>query len=475
MYIKEIIQRPEGRLLEFNETVPDPIDLAKTVISFANDSGGELYLGIRSSPREVIGLPESELASLKEVINNSIFNYCYPTILPDISFLSENDMRIIRIKIHKGNNPPYYLKDIGKLSGTYVRIGPSNRLAEENVIAELERKKRNLSFEGELVTEKPVGKLDTAFFSEIYEEKCKESPDITMLRKANLIGSINGTIHPTVALVLLSDDNLRTTLFSYAKIECRYFKGELYGEAEETLTIDSNILNQAEEAYEFVLKHINNSRTDYPLRAIKETLRNAVIHRDYSVKTEIKLDVYDNLIEITNPGLIPSNINYNFTGYRQSNARNSIIAAIFNKLGIIDKWGNGLKIIEADLKSCQNIEFKWAEIGQSFQVQFIKPDIQSDGLDIGIELRRELRLENKSKTLFSLILSKIRAAPMSKHEIAVALGKNTVSGHINRTISKLLEKELIEHSIPDSPTHPAQGFQLTERGIAFLKLLEKRT
>jgi predicted HTH transcriptional regulator len=41
--LSEILKQPEGRKLEFKETIPSKANLAKTIISFANDAGGEFY------------------------------------------------------------------------------------------------------------------------------------------------------------------------------------------------------------------------------------------------------------------------------------------------------------------------------------------------------------------------------------------------------------------------------------------------
>ena len=481
MEIADIVQQPEGRQIEFNETVPEYLDLAKSVISFANDSGGEIYLGIRSSPREIIGLQEEELFRLRELIINGISDHCYPSVLPDISFLSKNDRHIIRIKIHKGNTPPYYLKDTGKNQGTYIRIGPSNRLADENAIAGLERKKKNVSFDCELITDKLVGKLEIQPFCEIYKAKTGEHPDIRFLRKNHLAGSIQGVDYPTVALVLFSDDKLRSNLFPYAKIVCsRYSEACPENSTEET--IDSNLITQADKAYDFVMRHIHNksadknspSRPEYPVRAIKEVLRNAVIHRDYSKEDSIKVTISDNMIEIKSPGLIPASIDYDAVAYRQSDARNRAVAPIFRNLGIASKLGSGLNIISEDLRGYPNIEFKWIELDLSLRIQFIKSNHYNRvklGHELRLELSKELRREHKSTTLYSLILSGIETKPLSKQEITSALGKKSISGHLNRTISKLLFQNLIEYSIPDNPTHPEQTFRLTERGIVFLELL----
>lgn len=52
------------------------------------------------------------------------------------------------------------------------------------------------------------------------------------------------------------------------------------------------------------------------------------------------------------------------------------------------------------------------------------------------------------------------------------IGTKKVSGQLNKIVQKLITNRLIERTIPDKPNHPAQKFQLTERGRAFLSLLD---
>ena len=168
MNISDLLKKPEGRRLEFKETVPARADLSKTVIAFANDAGGEIYIGIRNNPRQITGIPENSLVELEEQISNIIYNRCYPTILPDISFLTYDNKHLIKITVYRGNMPPYYLKEKGKLHGTYIRVGSSNRLADRSIIEELERKRRNISFDGEIMPDKPASELQNSIFKSFF-------------------------------------------------------------------------------------------------------------------------------------------------------------------------------------------------------------------------------------------------------------------------------------------------------------------
>ncbi len=314
--------------------------------------------------------------------------------------------------------------------------------------------------------------------------------------KSQLFSGKYSVEYPTNALILFSDDELRNSMFHFAKVECARFKGTGTEEFIDQKSIYSNISVQAEEAYNFVLRHINKgatvegvytvSRWEYPVKAIREAIRNAIVHRDYSLTgKDVKVAVYDDMIEITSPGLLPPSIDYAAMESRQSDARNKIIAPVFKRLGIIDQWGNGLKLIAEELKDYPQIDFRWKEVGLSFQVQFVKLNYvagqelgqklgQELRAELGAELRAELGVELKKASIFSGILYQLREKEMTKSEIAIALSLEKVSGYLNRTVAKLLDKQLIERTIPDKPTHPAQKFRLTERGTMFLELLKKK-
>jgi predicted HTH transcriptional regulator len=223
--LKQIITYPEGRRLEFKENLPEHADLAKSIIAFANDAGGDLYIGVKNEPREIVGLPEDDLMALEEQVSNIIFDRCYPTILPSITFLTEDDKHLIKVSIYPGSMPPYHLKDKGKLKGTYIRVGSTNRLADEPIIAELERKKRNISFDSEIVPEKLALELNIEPFKAMFKEKTGETLDQQALHKLELVKTVQDTTYPTHALVLFSDDSIRNSLFHYAKVECARFKG----------------------------------------------------------------------------------------------------------------------------------------------------------------------------------------------------------------------------------------------------------
>ncbi|MCD6272533.1 MAG: ATP-binding protein [Deltaproteobacteria bacterium] len=78
------LDEPESRRLEFKERLPKGNQLVRTAVAFANRAGGKIVLGVKDSPREIIGIAEDKLFALEERINSSIFDQCAPTIVPEV-------------------------------------------------------------------------------------------------------------------------------------------------------------------------------------------------------------------------------------------------------------------------------------------------------------------------------------------------------------------------------------------------------
>ncbi|WP_076792239.1 RNA-binding domain-containing protein [Chlorobium sp. KB01] len=499
MKITELIQQPEGRRVEFKETLPTVSDLAKTIVAFANDAGGDLFIGIKNEPREITGISEDEVMLLEEQISNLIHDHCYPVIIPEISFHGMEGRRFIKVRIYRGSNLPYYLKSKGKQAGTYIRVGSSNRQADSEIIDSLERQRRNISFDSEPVYDKSLTDISLEPFQVFFREKTGETLTDAVMRKLELLKDFQGSPLPTNAYVLFSDSSVKQELFPYAKIECARFKGRSSHEFIDQKTVADNIAFQAEAAYSFVLRHINKgasvngvyteSRWEYPVVAIREALRNAVVHRDYSLSgKDIKVAIYDDMLEITSPGQLLPSIDFNEMDSRQSDIRNKVIAPVFKKLGIIDQWGNGLKLIADELKEYPEIEFKWFERGLQFQVQFLKKDYKPDGDarmmvenagdQFGVksgpswdQVRTKLGLSREQVRLMLIACEK----PMMIQELMIAMGWKHRSKFREKYVTPLLEENVLAMTIPHKPTSSRQQYCLTEKGRQLLADIRKRS
>lgn len=82
---------------------------------------------------------------------------------------------------------------------------------------------------------------------------------------------------------------------------------------------------------------------EYPPAVIREAVTNALLHADYSIiGANIEVAIYDDRIEITNPGSLPFGLSMEMALSGRSQLRNRVIGRVFRELNLIEKWGSGL-------------------------------------------------------------------------------------------------------------------------------------
>jgi ATP-dependent DNA helicase RecG len=376
MTLLDEIQQGETKTLEFKKTLPTVADLAKTIIAFANTSGGKLIIGVNDN-REIIGLDDNEIFAIQDKIASIIYDRCYPNILPEIYTANIEGRLILIIEIFRGNLLPYYLKQDGKNNGTYIRIGATNRKAEFENILELERHRSNISFDEEINYETEFDTLDLTPIKSKFAAIGKVC-DSNKLKNLKLLKEENGKTYPSNALLILLGK------FEHVTIKCSRFKGKTMSVFLDKKEYSGDLFTQLENAENFIKNHIHLrgeinglQRIDtyeIPIVAIREALVNAVVHRDYSNKgRDIKVGVSDDIVNIVSPGGLPHAITEQNLTQGRSEIRNRGIAGVLKALNYIEQWGTGIKRIKS---SC-------------IQHGLQEPDIKETGDFVDVALYRQ--------------------------------------------------------------------------------------
>ena len=413
----------EGKNIEFKREIPKRHEkFLKDVIAFSNSTGGKIFIGIEDKTNEVIGIGEKNPFRLADDISNMIFDSCTPIIDPEITIQTLEGRTVVVVEVFPGRMRPYYLKSFGKEQSSYIRINGTSRPADDRKLKELELEGQKISYdtlpeidmeyserEAKILCnamEKVAYDVQTTCVTrEIQEtsldpEKNTEKTEIInkmtieKLEDLGLLCRIGKDLQPTHAFRLMTKNKIR-----YAKIQCALFKGTERDIFIDKREFDGPLYVQLEDAYRFVLKHINlgakieglhrKEAYELPVRTIRELITNAIVHRSYLDESCIQVCVYDDRIEVTSPGMLYGGLDMQSAKSGKSKCRNTAIAESFRYMGLIEAWGTGIPRM---IKECREYGLRepvFEELGDSIRVTIFRENEE-------LEIRK--RAENIQNT-----------------------------------------------------------------------------
>lgn len=263
--------------------------------------------------------------------------------------------------------PPYYIKSDGKLKGTYIRVGKTNKQADSEMIQELERRRANKTFDEDISREADEGSISNLI--RILENTLVKEVTKEKLENLNLLIAVGDVKYlSNAALIVLGEmDNCR--------IKCARFTGDSVLDFIDRKEYSGNLFGQLNSAIGFIKSHINIAGVisgsglrrkdvlEIPEEVFREAVLNAIVHRDYSISgSDIKIAVYNSRIDVISPGGLPKSITVEEIYAGRSEIRNKIIARIFREAGIIEQWGSGIPRIR---EACEQKGLKTPEISEN--------------------------------------------------------------------------------------------------------------
>ncbi len=245
----------------------------------------------------------------------------------------------------KGGKPPY--KRVGKST---LRMSKDEY---ERII--LEKHKDKLYFDSQICKEATLADIDNIKVKRFierasFERRLDINPDINpkeTLEKLNLIKKDK----LTNAAILLFGKNPQK-FFLQAETRCARFKGTEPLEFIDMKVFGGNIIDQREDALEFVKEHIQLhaeikgteriERWEYPIEAIREAATNALCHRNYKISSNVQIRIFDDRIEIWGCGPLPEPLTVeDLRKKHDSVLRNPLIGKCFFLIKYIEQWGTG--------------------------------------------------------------------------------------------------------------------------------------
>lgn len=380
----------ESKNIEFKREIPgNHLKFLKDVIAFSNCTGGKIILGIEDKTNEVYGIGDCNPFKLSDDISNMVSDACTPVIEPDISIQTLEEKTILVIDIVPGKFRPYYIQSIGKDKSAFVRINGTSRQADARKLQELELEGQKISYDsiqeiGEEYNEKKALKL-CADMKKIALSSCKTEEErlhikdmtIEKLEDFGLLCRVGRDLYPTHAFMLMVDNKVK-----YAKIQCALFKGTTRDIFIDRKEFTGCIYEQIEEAYQFVLRHINlgaeingvlrSDKYELPIMAIREMIANAVTHRSYLDDSCIQVCLFDDRLEVISPGMLYGGLDIETVKSGKSRCRNTAIAEAFQYMHIVEAWGTGIPRIIQNCKEYGMQEPLFEEFGDGVKVTLFR-------------------------------------------------------------------------------------------------------
>lgn len=338
----QILQSHEGHFHELKSKEIKPAKLTQTLSAFANTDGGEVYIGIRekrlknnTKKRIWDGFTDiEETNGFLQTIQEFFSFQQYLTI----AFLKNDVFNgfVLHVQIYKTKGI-LYASD----RTPYVRRGAQNiPIRSHEDLQKLEYDKGITSYEKQTLNYPSEIVSKSKCINKFIEDVIPTTEPEAWLKKQLLIQNNK----PTVAAFILFSDEPQSALPKQSGIKLfRYITSDDEGSRQtlafDPITIEGPAYYQIKQAVDKTTSVVENikflgdkgfHKIEYPQETIHEIITNAVLHRDYSKKADIKIVVFDNRIEIQSPGKLPGHITVKNILEEQL-ARNGAIVRFINK------------------------------------------------------------------------------------------------------------------------------------------------
>lgn len=445
-----------------------PQRLYDTLSSFSNqEDGGIIIFGVdEKHGYKEVGVYDPQ--DIQKKINEQCLQM-EPVVRPLLTVLEKNNKFFVSAEIPSVDitDRPVFYQGKGRMKGSYTRVGDSDEPMTEYEVYSYEAYRKKYQDDIRAIDRVSFASLDHKLLEQYIELLKKGKPRLAAIPDEEIyeLMSIKRDDRITLSAVM-NFCPYPQAYFPQLCIIATVVPGTevgMIGDQGERFTdnqrIEGNISDMLDGAMQFVnrnmrIKTIINPHTgkredrpDYPITAVREALLNALVHRDYSIHTEgmpIQLIMFEDRMEIRNPGGIYGRIKIDQLGKVQPDTRNPVIASELEVLKVTENRYSGIPTIRRMMQEYDLQQPEFLDERGSFIVKLYKSVIEQKADEMEEVDNRELIFFCKT--------------PRTRKEICDYLGLNSVSYAIQTRVMPLVEKGIIKMSIPEKPKSPKQLF-----------------
>jgi ATP-dependent DNA helicase RecG len=493
--IKALIQQGESINIEF-KTARNQLnkDVYETVCAFLNRNGGTLLLGVNDSG-EIKGIDPDSLVDIRKNFITSLNN---PQKISPPAYLSIDevlieDQTILHIyvpessQVHRCNGKIYDRNEDGDLDITnHTRL-----------VGELYQRKQSTYSENKIYPFADIKDLRSDVI-----DKCRklagtwrenhpwlQMDDLELIKSAQLyqVDPETGKTGITLAgILLLGSDNLILSAVPHHRTDLilRKVNRDRYDDRD---LVRTNLIDSYERIIAFIQKHLpdpfhleGTNRISLRDVIFREIASNILIHREYTNAFPAKLIIEYGQVRTENSnkphgfGLINPDT---FTPF----PKNPVIGAFFREIHRADELGSGLRKLSRYGQIYGNATPEMEE-GDIFRIKVSIPEFANggqetqDGVQVaqdGVQVAQNGVHDEKKKRLTEIeeqILKKCIDGEAGGRQLLEAVGYTSRTRNFRTAIDHLIQRGLLEMTIPDSPRSKNQKYRLTVSGRNYLSL-----
>jgi len=462
---KVISEKCEKQHIELKKAAGGtPLKLYNTLSSFSNQmDGGTIIFGIdEDAGYEVTGVYDAQDLQ-KKVMEQSL--QMEPVLRPLFTVVRIKDKLVVSAEISECDiyDKPCFYKGAGRLRGSYIRVGDSDQPMTEYEIYSYEAFKRRIHDELRIVdraTRENLSKDNvTEYLIKLHRQK-QNLVNLTDERILETQGICQDNVPTLGGLMLLSE--YPQEFFPQLSITAMVVEGKEIGELGDdgerfvdNKRIEGTIAQMLEGTLAFVRRNmkvktviteegIRADKPEYPIKAVREIILNALIHRDYSVHTDrspIRLVMFVDRLELENPGGLYGRITVDDLGKASADTRNPYIAGALEIMINTENRFSGIPTILAELKKAGMPAPVFIDRRGVFKVIFYKKE---DAQIKDVDLKQQIL--NYCTT------------PRSREDLAERFGFEAPSYFIKTYVAPLLADGKIKKTIPAKPKSKFQKY-----------------
>ncbi|RKU22059.1 hypothetical protein C6500_05130 [Candidatus Poribacteria bacterium] len=348
--LKQRIAQGENATTEFKENFNQ--EVIETAVAFANTHGGTILVGV-SDRQDISGITVGK-ETLRDV-SNRISQATEPRVIVDVESVDVVEKSVLVVRIAEASIKPVSVK-----GRCYKRVGNSNRVMSPQEIAQMHLNTVGQTWDQLLVTRAGIDDIDEKkvewYLTRRETTRNVAKPqDMSQTALLRNIDGLNDEDIPTYAGILFFG-KYPQRFFQNAQLRVVRFKGiSVTHPVINRLDCSGSLWEMVDAAEEFIRKNIRllslrtsrsfqrDDKFEYPLEALREAIINALIHRNYQKHSDVRVFIFDNRVEIINPGTFPEGVSPDAPVHEPVNP---ILSQFMYDVGFIERYGSGIRMMK---------------------------------------------------------------------------------------------------------------------------------